>query len=44
VARGRDGRIRIDVNQSVQGTVNGGGPEFEFRTFNGNIYVRRGAQ
>jgi hypothetical protein len=42
--RGRDGRIRIDVNQSVQGTVNGGGPEFELRTFNGNIYVRRGAQ
>ena len=44
VQRGRDGRIRIDVNQSVQGTVNGGGPEFELRTFNGNIYVRRGAQ
>jgi hypothetical protein len=42
--RGQDGRIRIDVNQSIQGTVNGGGPEFEFRTYNGNIYVRRGAQ
>lgn len=42
--RGGDGRIRIDVNKSVQGTVNGGGPEFELRTFNGNIYVRRGAQ
>jgi hypothetical protein len=42
--RGRDGRIRIDVNQSIQGALNGGGPEFELRTFNGNIYVRRGAQ
>jgi hypothetical protein len=25
--RGADGRIHIDVNQSIQGTVNGGGPE-----------------
>jgi len=24
------------------GTVNGGGPEFELRTFNSNVYVRRG--
>jgi hypothetical protein len=43
-ARGADGRIRIDVNRSIQGAVNGGGPEFEFRTFNGNIYLRKGAQ
>jgi hypothetical protein len=42
-ARTGDGRIRIDVNQSIQGAVNGGGPEFELRTFNGNIYVRKGA-
>jgi hypothetical protein len=41
-ARGRDGRIRIDVNQSLQGSMNGGGPEFELRTFNGNIYLRKG--
>jgi hypothetical protein len=40
--RRSDGRIRIDVNQSIQGSVNGGGPEFELRTFNGNIYVRKG--
>jgi hypothetical protein len=39
--RGPDGRIHIDVNQSIQGTVNGGGPEFELRSFNGNIYVRK---
>jgi DUF4097 and DUF4098 domain-containing protein YvlB len=38
------GRTRIEVNQSIFGTINGGGPEFELRTFNGNIYVRRGAQ
>jgi len=38
------GRQRIEVNQSLYGTINGGGPEFELRTFNGNIYVRKGGQ
>jgi len=42
--RGPDGRIHIDVNQSIQGTVNGGGPEFELRSFNGNIFVRKGSK
>ena len=36
-----DGGFRVDVNQSIQGAVNGGGPEFELRTFNGNIYLRK---
>jgi hypothetical protein len=35
-------RKRIEVNQSLFGAINGGGPEFELRTFNGNIYVRKG--
>jgi hypothetical protein len=39
----RNGRgVRIDVNRSIYGTVNGGGPDFELRTFDGNIYVRKG--
>jgi DUF4097 and DUF4098 domain-containing protein YvlB len=39
----RNGRgVRIDVNRSIYGTVNGGGPDFELRTFEGNIYVRKG--
>jgi DUF4097 and DUF4098 domain-containing protein YvlB len=38
----RNGRRRIDVNRSISGTVNGGGPDFELRTFDGNIYVRKG--
>jgi len=42
--RGPDGKIHIDVNQSIQGTVNGGGPEFELRSYNGNIYVRKAAK
>ena len=41
-----DGRARtvIEVNQSVYGAINGGGPEFELRTYNGDIFVRRGGQ
>lgn len=36
------GKYRIDVNKAIYGIVNGGGPEFEMRTFNGNVYVRKG--
>jgi hypothetical protein len=39
-----DGGFRLDVNRSIQGSVNGGGPEFELRSFNGNIYLRKGAR
>ena len=38
------GGTRIDINQSIYGAINGGGPEFELRTYNGNIFVRRGGQ
>ena len=37
-----DGRYRINRTRSVIGTINGGGPEFELRTFNSNVYVRKG--
>lgn len=40
--RRSDGRVRIEVARAIEGVVNSGGPEFEFRTFNGNIYVRKG--
>jgi DUF4097 and DUF4098 domain-containing protein YvlB len=36
------GRNRVEINQSIYGAINGGGPEFELRTYNGNIYVRKG--
>jgi putative adhesin len=36
------GRFRIDVNKAIYGTINGGGQEFELRTFNGNVYLRKG--
>lgn len=34
-------RYRIEVQQEMRGTIGGGGPEFLFKTFNGNIYLRK---
>jgi len=31
----------VEVDASIYGTVNGGGPEFELRTFNGDVYLRK---
>lgn len=40
---GRTGRRRaFEIDNALYGSVNGGGPDFEMRTFNGNIYVRKG--
>lgn len=36
------GRYRLEVNRSVYGAINGGGPEIELRTFNGSVFVRKG--
>jgi len=41
-SRSANGRYRISRNRSVVGAINGGGPEFELRTFNSNVYVRKG--
>jgi hypothetical protein len=38
------GRYRIEVNKALTGTLNGGGPEIELRTFNGDVYLRRAGQ
>lgn len=35
------GRYRIRMDRGVQGTINGGGPEFRFTTLNGRIYLRK---
>jgi hypothetical protein len=37
------GRYRVEVNRVIYGSLNGGGPDIEMRTFNGNIYVRKGS-
>jgi hypothetical protein len=35
------GRLQIEVKRAVTGAINGGGPEFELRTLNGNVYLRK---
>jgi DUF4097 and DUF4098 domain-containing protein YvlB len=40
--RQSNGRYRLEIDRSLYGTINGGGPEFELRSFNGNVYLRRG--
>ena len=43
VEEGRSGgRYRVRIDKTMYGLINGGGPEFLFQTFNGNIYIRKG--
>jgi DUF4097 and DUF4098 domain-containing protein YvlB len=35
-------RYSIDVNRSIYGTVNGGGPDIELRSFHGTVILRKG--
>jgi hypothetical protein len=42
VDRPRNGRRdAVEIDNAIYGSVNGGGPDFEMRTFNGNVYVRK---
>ncbi len=36
------GRYKVTVERALKGKVNGGGQEFLFKNFNGNIYIRKG--
>jgi DUF4097 and DUF4098 domain-containing protein YvlB len=36
------GKRHIELEQEMQGTIAGGGPEILFKTFNGDVYIRRG--
>ena len=36
------GKYRIMFDKGVVGAINGGGPEFQFKTVNGNIHIRKG--
>ncbi len=38
----KEGTYRIRIEESFYGTINGGGPEFQFSNFNGDIYIRKG--
>ena len=35
------GRFRISFGEYVTGAINGGGPEFQFVTYDGNVYIRK---
>ena len=39
--RKNGGRYRVKVDKSVIGSINGGGPEMRFQTFNGSVYIRK---
>jgi hypothetical protein len=35
-------KFHVEVNRALYGSVNGGGPEIELRSFNGSIFLRKG--
>ena len=35
------GKYRVQFDRAMYGLINGGGPEMQFTTFNGNIYLRK---
>jgi DUF4097 and DUF4098 domain-containing protein YvlB len=39
--RGKGGKYSVKIDKNVHGTINGGGPEIQFKNFNGNIYIRK---
>jgi DUF4097 and DUF4098 domain-containing protein YvlB len=39
--RQSDGRYRVRFDRSLRGVMGGGGPEYQFTSFNGRIFIRR---
>jgi len=39
--RGKGGRYRVQFERGTTGTINGGGPEMQFTSFNGNILIHK---
>jgi hypothetical protein len=39
--RKQGGRYRVQFDRGTSGTINGGGPEMQFTTFNGNILIHK---
>lgn len=35
------GKFHISLDNATYGSINGGGPEYRFENFNGNIYIRK---
>jgi hypothetical protein len=42
VQKGRtDGKFKVELSQEVRARIGSGGPEMHFKTWNGNIFIRR---
>jgi DUF4097 and DUF4098 domain-containing protein YvlB len=39
--RGKGGKFSVQVDKGVAGNINGGGPEVVFKTFDGDVYIRK---
>jgi Toastrack DUF4097 len=39
--RRQDGTYHLRFDKALRGTINGGGPEFQFTSFNGQIYIHK---
>lgn len=39
--RQQDGTYHLRFDHALRGTINGGGPDYQFTTFNGQIYIRK---
>jgi hypothetical protein len=42
VSKSGKGKYRISFEKNIYGAINGGGPEFTFNTFNGDVFIRKG--
>jgi hypothetical protein len=40
--RKQGGNFKVEFDNVTNGVINGGGPEFDLRTFHGTIYIRKG--
>jgi len=40
-SRSKNGKYRVHVDHAMYGSINGGGPEMQFVTFNGNILIHK---
>jgi DUF4097 and DUF4098 domain-containing protein YvlB len=40
-SRKNGGKYKVKIDKTVHGTINGGGPEYQFTNFNGSIYIRK---
>jgi hypothetical protein len=40
-SRSKNGKYRVHLDRAMYGTINGGGPEVQFVTYNGNILIHK---